>query len=430
VSKGPKHLHVLMGGIMIGRLEQSANGSLSFEYNDRWLAATRQQIPLSLSLPLASKKHSGKTIENYLWNLLPDSDDTLKAWGRAYDVSSNSAFALLSKVGEDCAGAVQFVTDEWMEANDKLPGDVEWIDTAEVAKRIKRLREERTWTGRRPGDKGHFSLAGAQPKMALLLDGRRWGVPSGRRATTHILKPPMPHLNGTTENEHACLLLANRLGITAAETRVEHFDDEAAIVITRYDRETGADGVVRRFHQEDMCQALGVHPDDKYQRDGGPSAELITTRVLRYAADPEKDLARFVSMLAFNFLVGNTDAHAKNFSVIHLADRRMYLAPMYDVLSYQPYIGDDHERRRLRMAMKVGGYYKFDDVQSRYWERQANLMKFDPEKMVSIVKDLAARIPDGMAAVRDECRADGLTDLVLDKMIDGIAERCKVALKE
>jgi serine/threonine-protein kinase HipA len=428
MSKAPKQLQVLMGGIPVGRLEQTATGTLTFEYDERWLAATRIQIPLSLSLPLAARKHSGSAVANYLWNLLPDNDQTLQAWGREYDVSPNSPFALLSKVGEDCAGAVQVVTDQWVAANQDPAGDIQWIDEAEVGRRLKRLREERTWTGRRPGDKGHFSLAGAQPKMALLLDGNRWGIPSGRRATTHILKPPMLGLNGTTENEYACLRLASRMGIIAAEAKVGHFDDETAIVVTRYDREKSADGMVRRFHQEDMCQALDVHPVNKYQRDGGPSVEQIANEVLRYATDPEADKSRFAAMIAFNFLVVGTDAHAKNFSVIHLPDRRMYLAPLYDVLSYQPYVADDHERRRLRMAMKVGGYYKFDQVEARHWERQATMMNIDPEKMVATVLDLAQRIPDALSDIVKECRADGLTDAVLDKMLGGISARCSTVI--
>jgi serine/threonine-protein kinase HipA len=419
-----KRLNVLMGGIHIGRLEQMDTGVLTFEYDDRWLAADKIQIPLSLSLPLAAKKHSGQVVANYLWNLLPDNDRTLQAWGQTYGVSPNSPFALLSKVGEDCAGAVQVVPDEWMADNANSIGDVQWIDEAEVGKRLKRLREERTWTGRRAGDRGHFSLAGAQPKMALLFDGQRWGVPSGRRATTHILKPPMPDLNGSTENEYACLRLASRVGIVAAEAKVGHFEGEKAIVVTRYDREQGADGVVRRFHQEDMCQALGVHPAKKYQNEGGPSIEQIANEILRYATVPEADKARFAAMIAFNFLVLGTDAHAKNFSVLHLPLRRMYLAPMYDVLSYVPYDDDEHERRRLRTAMKIGGYYKVDQIQSRHWERQAELMGMDPDEMVARVVEMGEKIPDALSDVVKECRADGLTEPVLDGMLDGISNRC------
>ena len=418
-----KQLNVLMGGIPVGRLEQTSNGTLALEYDDRWLAATPIQIPLSLSLPLGSKKHSGKVVANFLWNLLPDNAQTLQAWGRAYDVSPNNPFALLSKVGEDCAGAVQIVTDEWMATNRDSRGEVQWIDEAEVGRRLKRLRQDRTSTGRLPEDRGHFSLPGAQPKMALLHDAGRWGVPSGRMATTHILKPPMPDLKGTTENEYACLRLGSRVGITTAEARVGHFGDETAIVVTRYDRQKDAQGVIRRFHQEDMCQALGVHPVDKYQRDGGPSVERIVNDVLRYATDPEADRVRFATMIAFNFLILGTDAHAKNFSVIHLPQRRMYLAPMYDVLSYAPY-ADDHERRRVKMAMKVGGHYEFSAVQPRHWERQAELMNMDAEKMLSIVLDLAERTPDAFADIVKGCRADGVHHQVLDQMLDGISDRC------
>jgi serine/threonine-protein kinase HipA len=420
-----KWLNVLMGGIPIARLEQMDTGVLALEYNDRWLAADRIQIPLSLSLPLAAKRHTGAVVANYLWNLLPDNDRTLQAWGQIYGVSPNSAFALLSKVGEDCAGAVQIVPDQWMADNADSAGEVQWIDEVEVGRRLKRLREDRTWTGRSEGDRGHFSLAGAQPKMALLFDGKRWGVPSGRRPTTHILKPPMPGLNGSTENEYACLRLANRVGIVAAEATVGHFDDETTIVVTRYDRERAADGSLRRFHQEDMCQALGVHPANKYQSDGGPSHEQIANEVLRYAADPDANKARFADMMAFNFLVLGTDAHAKNFSVIHLPQRRMYLAPMYDVLSYVPYDDNEHDRRRLRMAMKIGGYYKFDQIQPRHWERQATLMNMDPSEMVARVQEMSEKIPDAMSDVVKECRAHGLTEPVLDRMLDGISNRCE-----
>ncbi|WP_271575673.1 HipA domain-containing protein [Bradyrhizobium sp. CCBAU 11361] len=156
----------------------------------------------------------------------------------------------------------------------------------------------------------------------------------------------MPHLRGTTENEYACLRLANQLGITAAEVKVGKFGKEIPIVVTRYDREIGSDGAVRRFHQEDMCQALGAHPAVKYQSEGGPSIEQISSDVLRYATDPEADKATFADMIAFSFLVLGTDAPAKNFSVIHLPGRRIFLAPLHNVLSLVPYDDDEHEPRR------------------------------------------------------------------------------------
>src|SRR6185437_13558152 len=120
-----------------------------------------------------------------------------------------------------------------------------------------------------PGDTGQFSLAGAQPKTALLLEKGRWGVPSGRTPTTHILKPPTAELDGHVENEQFCLAVARELGLPAASADVRRFDREIAIVVERYDRLRMRGGIVR-VHQEDVCQALGVMPTTKYESDGGP----------------------------------------------------------------------------------------------------------------------------------------------------------------
>lgn len=416
-----KLLHVLMGGIPIGRLAQATNGKLSFDYFEDWINSP-SAFPLSFSLPLTAPAHSGRTLENFLWNLLPDNEETLRAWGREYDVSHRNPFALLEKVGDDCAGAVQFVTDEWLAANSQ-GGEVAWIDDGEVAARLRRLREERTWTGRRPSDPGHFSLAGAQPKMALLLDGKRWGVPSGKIATTHILKPPIPHLNGTVENEHACLLLASRLGLTTAESAVRHFGDEVAIVLTRYDRIRDEDGLVRRYHQEDLCQARGVNPNLKYQRDGGPSPEAVAS-ILSQTTDPAAALDSFMRALVFNFLIGGTDAHAKNYSLIHLPGRRAFMAPLYDLISYDPYVGDETEFRSLKMAMSIGKHYEFETVMPRHWATLAGPLRQEPEKILGVIKEFAAGIPDEMVKVRNRCMEDGLEHPVFGAMVDRLARRC------
>jgi len=416
-----KSLHVLMGGIPMGRMTQGPGGKLSLEYLDSWTRSP-QAFPLSFSLPLTAREHSGRTLENFLWNLLPDNEDTLKAWGRDYGVSHRNAFALLEKVGEDCAGAVQFVTDEWLLQN-AGGGEITWIDEQEVEARLKRLNEERTWTGRRPSDRGHFSLPGAQPKMALLFQEGHWGVPSGRIATTHILKPPLPHLNGTTENEHACLQLASRLGLTAAESAVGHFGEQVAIVVTRYDREQDNSGIIRRYHQEDLCQALGIHPEGKYQKDGGPSPEKIAG-ILAQTTDPADALDRFFRALVFNFLIGGTDAHAKNYSMIHLPGRKSYLAPLYDLISYDPYVDDSAEFGTLKMAMKIK-YYEFEKVMPRHWETLSGLFRKNPDQIMAIINEYASAIPDQMASVRDQCFSQGLEHPILNSMVDRLALRCE-----
>jgi serine/threonine-protein kinase HipA len=199
----------LLDGREVGHVHHG-RGRLSFVYDDEWRNAA-DAYPLSLSMPLAAKEHGRTVIEAYLWGLLPDNGHVLDRWAAKFHVSSRDAFALISHVGEDCAGAVQFVTPERLPAIHSGKGDeVEWLDEGDVAKRLQALRgDHAAW--RLPRDTGQFSLAGAQPKTALLLQNGRWGVPAGRLPTTHILKPPTGQLVGHAENEHLCLMLARAL---------------------------------------------------------------------------------------------------------------------------------------------------------------------------------------------------------------------------
>src|SRR5262249_48762208 len=187
-----------------------------------------------------------------------------------FQVSARNVFALISHVGEDCAGAVQFVTPERLDAiRSGKEDNVEWLDEADVAERLKELRADHTaW--RLPRGTGQFSLAGAKPTTALLLQNGRWGIPSGRIPTTHILKPPTGQFNGHAENEHICLELAAWLGLSVATSKVMRFEDEIAIVIERYDRRASGGHIVR-VHQEDFCQGLGILPRKQNQNEGGPT---------------------------------------------------------------------------------------------------------------------------------------------------------------
>nr|MDT0666029.1 HipA domain-containing protein [Micromonospora sp. DSM 115978] len=190
-------------------------------------------------------------------------------------------------------------------------GGVEWIEESEIAARLRELRADPTaW---HPGGTGHFSLAGAQAKTALYYDERteRWGDPWGAMPTTHILKPAVSGFDDHDLNEHLCLRTARQLGLDTARTHLTSFEDERVVVVERYDRVRVPDGTVRRVHQEDACQALGVLPTSKYQNEGGPSAEDVIA-LLRTTVRPtslaESSVRRFVGALAFNWVLGGTDA--------------------------------------------------------------------------------------------------------------------------
>ncbi|MFW5876369.1 MAG: type II toxin-antitoxin system HipA family toxin [Myxococcota bacterium] len=420
-----RELVTLLAGRRVGVVQRAAHERLRFTYYEDW-RGDPQAVPLSLSMPLAAREHGPDRVEPFLWNLLPDNEAILQAWGKRFRVSPRNVFGLLSHVGADCAGAVQLVSPERVEAMaGDAPPQVQWLDDAEVAARLRELRRDRAaW--RRLGDTGQFSLAGAQPKTALLYDGRRWGIPSGRTPTTHILKPPMAGVEGHAENEHLCLNLARAIGLPAARSWVARFEDEVAIVIARYDRvrisESDVSAIVR-VHQEDMCQALGLGPGSKYQNEGGPSPADIVALLRDHSTEPGDDIGTFVDALAFNWLVGGTDAHAKNYSMLHASGSRARLAPLYDIASALPY--PDLQVQKLKLAMKIGGRYRLRDVGPRQWEALAEELGLGPRTMLDRVADLGERMANEVGPVCDEARDAGLTDPLVPRLHAALEARAR-----
>src|SRR6185295_10582961 len=249
-------LIALLGSREIGRVRRSVKGRLTFAYDQSW-RADDDAYPLSLSMPLAATEHSSEITEAFLWGLLPDNEQVLDRWAQKYHVSARNLFGLIANVGEDCAGAVQFVPPEQLKAVQSGSADqIEWLDERDIAERLRLLREDHAaW--RLARDTGQFSLAGAQPKTALFFQNGRWGIPAGRIPTTHILKPPTGQFHGHSENEHICLAVARALGLPAASSRVQRFREEIAIVVERYDRVRLGNEIIR-VHQEDACQALAI----------------------------------------------------------------------------------------------------------------------------------------------------------------------------
>lgn len=411
-------LVTLLDGKEIGRVHNDTHGRLTFIYDDQWRNAP-EAYPLSLSMPIAAKEHGRAAVEAFLWGLLPDNEQVLARWAAKFQVSARNVFALISHVGEDCAGAVQFVTPERLEAIRSGKEDkVEWLDEAELAKRLQALREDHAaW--RLPRDTGQFSLAGAQPKTALLLQNDRWGIPSGRIPTTHILKPPTGHFDGHAENEHICLMLARNLGLPAAQSKVRRFKDEVAIVVERYDRQQKGNDIIR-VHQEDTCQALGIMPTKKYQNDGGPSATNIIDLLRTYSTDRDTDLDTFVTALGFNWLIAGTDAHAKNYSLL-LSGPDVRLAPLYDIASILPY--DEVHLRKAKLAMKIGGEYKVELIGLRQWQKFARDVRTNADQLIEVLISMAKHLPDEVAVARALAREEGLNNALIDRLAKQLIDR-------
>ena len=407
---------------VMGEVRRSRSGRLSFVYDADW-QGSGSAYPLSLSMPLVVSGHEHGRIEPWLRGLLPDNEAVLARWGQRFHVSPRNAFALLGVVGEDCAGAVQFIAPERVpELLEAGHGGVEWLEVGDIAQRLARLRRDHSaW--RLARDTGQFSLAGAQPKTALLFDGERWGVPSGRVPTTHILKPPLDGFDGHAENEHLCLALARELGLPSARSQVRRFEAEVAIVVERYDRQRGAAGI-RRLHQEDMCQALGLPPTRKYQNEGGPGVGSLLEVVRTHSGELSEDVRTIVRACVFNWLIGGTDAHAKNFSMLIGVGGRARLAPLYDVASTLAY---DFDAKKLKLATQVGGKYLLEAVGRRQWEKFATEFRLPKEEVLGACREMAHDLPEAVQAVAGEARRDGLDHPVIGRLAEILrarAERC------
>lgn len=402
-------------------LLEATSRDLTFRYEGAYLEQ-REATPLSVSMPLADVTYRSPIVMPWLWGLLPENADVLTRWARQFQTSASSPFSLLATpVGEDCPGGVQFIRPERRAELAELRGGIDWLDESQVADRLAALRGDATlWLG--PDFTGQFSLGGAQAKTALHLQDGRWGVPSGAIPTTHILKPAIAGLDEHDLNEHLCLQGAANAGLVVAQSRIARFRDETAVVVERYDR-TVVGGRVIRVHQEDLCQAVGVPPASKYEADGGPGVARIGTvlrETIRPAAAGSAAVTSFLDALIWNWVIGGTDAHAKNYSLL-LAGRQVRLAPLYDIASVLPYEGVDG--LKLKMAMKLGGEYRLKAHRESTWPKVADDLALPRDHVVERARDLVTRAPDALA---DAARADDVRALgskLPARLVDAVADR-------
>jgi len=424
-----QELVVLLNGVVTGTVKQDSRGRMMFSYSGDW-QESESAYPLSLSMPLVQSTHGDDVIRAYMEGLLPDNEQVLRDWGRQFGVSAQNPFSLLMHVGEDVAGAVQFVPPARLENPALAAGGVEWLTDDEVEERLRLLvADHSSW--RISGDNSYFSLAGAQPKTALLWDGERWGLPSGNTPTTHILKPPAVNLEALAVNEHLCLRTAGALGLLAANSDVVRIGEQTAIVVERFDRIRMPESILR-IHQEDFCQAAGISPRIKYEAEGGPDAERVVQILRDHSSSPEKDVRTFITSLGLHWAVGAPDAHAKNYSVLIAPRGQVRLAPLYDVISVLPY-PRQHHPPKVRLAMSIGGEYRMHYIRARHWDRLARSIGLEPEQVRQLLANFISAIPDAVTAIAEDARQNGLDGDFVDtfeESVIGNANRCMRVLED
>jgi serine/threonine-protein kinase HipA len=399
-------LVILVEGVIMGRVceQTDRGGTLSFQYDPGWIEL-KDAFPLSVSMPLTETPYRQRFIKTFLSNLLPESPAVLEAWEKKYHVSRNNPFGLLKHVGEDVPGALQFVQpDRLAEYQNPGPVQIQWLSIPELTDRMALLRKDAA-AFRLANDQGRMSLAGAQAKTALYFDGQRWGVPSGRMPTSHILKPRIPGFDGIVENEHLCQEIAARCGLVVARSFVLELD-ESVIVVERFDRlpHPNPERILRRVHQEDMCQALQKLPSEKYQESRGPGIETIV-RLLRAVSTADlEDVWRFIDANIFNYLIGGTDAHAKNYSLLFGTNQQVRLSPLYDVSTQLPY----QDKIPQRLAMKIGRFYEISSIRPADWQGLARHCKLDETQVLDRVRALGQMLPDQIVSARDDALQQNL----------------------
>jgi serine/threonine-protein kinase HipA len=399
-----KILDVYLHSEKIGELSQDQYGSLHFSYQDS------ASWPLSLSLPINKKVFSQTQCRPYFAGLLPD-DHIREKLAKVFHISAKNDYALLSEIGGECAGAVTLLPHgEKLTA--VISGKQRLVSQDELIKMIGQLSQAPILSGQHI----RLSLAGAQNKLALCYDGKNYSLPN-LGPSTHIIKPALSAYPDSAHNEAFCMRLASLVGLPVAHCQLQTLENISYILVARYDREQQADGTIQRIHQEDMCQAMAIVPEHRYQNEGGPSLQQCFALVTQHSQRPVIDRKLLLDGVIYNFLIGNHDAHGKNFSILH-ADQGIRLAPFYDLLSTAVY-----PEISLKMSMKIGRHYKPDRVLLRHWEQLAANTQISPAWMQERLQYLAEQVLEKAEKLVCEMTAEGFASSVYQRIIDVITQR-------
>lgn len=395
-------LNVFLNGRLVGFLRRLSTGAIDFQYDASWLD-WESALPISLSLPLRESRYVGAPVAAVLDNLLPDNEDIRRRLAARVKVEGHDPYSLLSVIGRDCAGALQFLPDG------EEPGPVGQISGRPISDDdVARILED---LGRTPlglTEEGEFrmSIAGAQEKTALLFWNGQWIIPHGSTATTHILKPQIGRrgildFSMSVENEYLCMQFTAALGLPTARTSMMELGGKRVLMVERFDRLWTEDGRLLRLPQEDCCQALSVPPNLKYEADGGPGIGDILT-LLKGSDDPEYDQKMFMKAMIVFWLMGATDSHAKNFSVFLGPGGRFHMTPLYDVMSAQPYFDTGQiTRNKVKLALSVGkrGHYTVNTIVPRHFIETAEESGMPARTVQALLEELLVQTPDAIDIV-------------------------------
>lgn len=427
-------LSIWSNGQRVGLWTIPARGDMQLQYDLAWQASELGR-PLSLSLPfnIENLPIKGDKVLNYFDNLLPDSEAIRKRVAERFKTGSTGTFDLLKAIGRDCVGAVQLLGEH------EEPENIESVQGQAVSKKDieSLLIDTVSPAGFGRNTSAHtdlrISIAGAQEKTALLRWKGKWCVPQGSTPTTHIIKLPMGLMGGqkadfttSVDNEWLCMTLLKAYGLPVANVDIDTFGKQRVLVVERFDRKIAPNGEwIMRLPQEDFCQVTGVPSILKYESDGGPGLKTLFS-TLQQSENSAADLRTLMATQILFWLLRAPDGHAKNFSIQLLPRGRFKMAPLYDVMSAYPVLGNGPNQwspRQIKLSMALLGknrHYSMDSITRRHFNSTAQNLGYN-EYIEPLIEDLLARTPAVINNVGAKL-PDGFSNHVAETVLGGLGK--------
>lgn len=370
-----KTLDVYFNEKVVGQLVQDKHGDMNFTYAASWLDSPHA-VKISCSLPLQKETFKQKACHAFFGGILPE-EIQRKIIAKNLGISANNDFSMLEKIGGECAGALSFMPVGGKPT--QQAGHYQELTEESLANILRELPVKPLLAG----EEGiRLSLAGVQDKIAVYVKDGKIAIPLDNSPSTHILKPDFTTYEGVIFNEAFCLKLAKQISLPTANVEIKKVAEIDYLLVERYDRKINEkpSGIIR-IHQEDFCQALSIPSSNKYQNEGGPSFKQCFDLIRAESSTPILDLNKMINAVIFNFLIGNCDAHGKNFSLLFLHE--VQLAPLYDLISTVYY-----KELSLKMAMKLGGEYKINLISTQHFDKLAEEIGFSKPEIHKRINEL------------------------------------------
>ncbi|HEY0875612.1 MAG TPA: type II toxin-antitoxin system HipA family toxin [Vicinamibacterales bacterium] len=409
-----RRLSVWWDGVVVGTLQVNQHGQMRFTYASGWLAdASRPAI--SFSLPKREQPFTQRQCRPFFAGLLPEEAQRDVIAG-ALGISKGNDFAFLEALGGDVAGALSLWPEGEVPPAPDPTGTPRPLTDDELVDVLDTLPKRPLLAGR---DGLRLSLAGAQTKLPVVLVDDRVALPVPGQPTTHILKPAIQRFPHTTENEALVMTLAAAVGLPVASVTARSVQGRSYLLVTRYDRRFGANGQAHRLHQEDFCQALGIVPERKYAAEGGPTFKTSFDLLRRATTRPAGAVLAFLDAAVFNVIVGNADAHRKNFSLLYQG-AVVSLAPFYDVLSTVAY-----PDLSPNIAMKTAKRATLEEIGQTTWTAFAEDIGLAASFVRRRVRELSAAVSSQVPPLPDSAALAGLDGPALEGYAALIASRAE-----